>query len=93
VAEEQVTAPDQHRPANLKWIRIGGVVAIISLLLMTRPFNNHTGAGDDLFLVLVAGTIAVLLVVDVVLRRNGLRREPTPPSPSTRDRLPQRVTE
>ena len=92
MAEEQVTSPDQHRPANLKWIRIGGVLAIIALLLMTRPFNNHVGAGDDLFLITTAGVIAVLMIVDVVLRRNGLRREPTPPR-SDDHRLPQRTTE
>lgn len=74
MAEEQVTAPDQHRRMNLKWVRIGGVVAIIALLAMTSPFNNHTGWVADAFLVLIAGFIALLLVVDAVLRRNGLRR-------------------
>lgn len=74
MAEEQVTAPDQHRRMNIKWIRIGGVVAIVALLLMTRPFNNHTSWVADTFLVLTAGIIAVLLLADAVLRRNGLRR-------------------
>lgn len=91
MAEEQVTAPDQHRPANLRWIRIGGVLAIIALLLMTRPFNNHVNAGDDVFLVVTAGFIAALLVIDAVLRRSGLRQEPSPP-PDTHDRLLQRAT-
>lgn len=74
MAEEQVTAPDQHRRMNLKWVRIGGVAAIIAMLLMTRPFNNHTSWVADTFLFLTAGIIAVLLVSDAVLRRNGLRR-------------------
>jgi hypothetical protein len=74
VAEEQVTAPDQHKPMNLKWARIGGVFAIIALLVMTSPFNNHLGGVDDVYLVLTAGAIAVLMGVDAVLRRNGLRR-------------------
>jgi hypothetical protein len=74
VAEEQVTAPDQHKPTNLRWVRIGGILAIIALLSMTRPFNNHADAIDDVFLVLTAGFIAVLLVGDAMLRRNGLRR-------------------
>lgn len=74
MAESQVTAPDQHHRPNLKWIRIGGVLAIIVLLSMTRPFNNHQDAADDVILLLFAGGIAVLLVWDVVLRRNGLRR-------------------
>lgn len=73
MAESQVTAPDQHRRPNLKWIRIGGVLAIIILLSMTRPFNNHASATDDVVLFLFAGGIAVLLIWDVVLRRNGLR--------------------
>jgi hypothetical protein len=74
VAEEQVTAPDQHRRMNIKWVRIGGVAAIITLLIMTTPFNNHAGGIADVFLILTAGIIAVLLLVDAVLRRNGLRR-------------------
>jgi len=41
---------------------------------MTQPFNNHASAVDDVFLLLVAGIIAVFLVGDAVLRRNGLRR-------------------
>jgi hypothetical protein len=69
-----VTAPDQHKPMNLKWARIGGVFAIIALLLMTSPFNNHAGGVDDVFLILIAGLIAVLIGVDAVLRRNGLRQ-------------------
>jgi hypothetical protein len=74
VAEPQVTAPDQHRPLNRKWVRIGGVVAILTLLSMTQPFNNHTDWVADAFLVLVAGVIAVALVADAALRRRGLRR-------------------
>jgi hypothetical protein len=74
VAEPQVTAPDQHRPLNRKWVRIGGVVAILALLSMTQPFNNHTGWVADAFLVLAAGVIAVALVTDAALRRRGLRR-------------------
>lgn len=73
MAEEQVTAPDQHKPTNLRWARVVGVGSIIVLLAMLRPFNNHSSAIEDVFLLLTAGIIAVLLVVDAVLRRNGLR--------------------
>jgi hypothetical protein len=73
VAEEQVTARDQRKPSNLKWARIVGIVTIIALLAMTRPFNNHTSAIADVFLLLTAGFIAVLLIGDSVLRRHGLR--------------------
>ncbi|HEY8471359.1 MAG TPA: DUF2631 domain-containing protein [Natronosporangium sp.] len=73
-SEEMVTAPDQHRPTNIKWTRIGSVIAIIVLLLMTRPFNNHVGWVEDIFLIGTAAVIAIFLGVDAVLRRNGLRR-------------------
>jgi hypothetical protein len=74
VAEEPITAPDQHRPTSIKLARIGGVLTIIALLLMTSPFNNHAGWVEDVFLVGIAAVIAVFLGVDAVLRRNGLRR-------------------
>lgn len=71
---DTVTAPDQHKPINLRLVRIGGVLAIFMLLVMTQPFNNHANSVDDVFLVLIAGAIALLMGVDAVLRRNGLRR-------------------
>lgn len=74
MAEEQVTAPDQLKPTNLKWPRIGGIASIIALLAMTSPFNNHTGWLEDVWLVGVAAGIALILVGDVVLRRRGLRQ-------------------
>jgi hypothetical protein len=71
---DAVTAPDQHKPTNLKWARVCGVLAIIVMLVLTQPFNNHEGWVADVFLLLTAGIIALLLIADVVLRRNGLRR-------------------
>lgn len=73
MAEEQVTAPDQHKPNNMKWWRIGGILSIIALLGMIQPFNNHEGWVEDIYLVLFAGLIAAFLIGDVVLRRRGLR--------------------
>lgn len=73
MAEQEVTAPDQHKPTNLKWARIGGIGSIIALLAMTRPFNNHTGWNADVWLILFAGAIAAALLGDVVLRRLGYR--------------------
>lgn len=73
MAEQEVTAPDQHKPTNLKWARIGGIGSIIALVAMTRPFNNHTGWLEDVWLLLFAGAIAVALVGDVVLRRLGYK--------------------
>lgn len=73
MAEEQVTAPDQLKPSNRGWARIIGIGSIIALLAMTRPFNNHDSAIEDFFLLLIAGIIAILLIGDAGLRRNGLR--------------------
>jgi hypothetical protein len=79
VAEEQVTAPDQHKPTNRRLVRIGGVLAIIALL--STLIGNHEGifVGDgsawveDVYVLLTAALIAGILVGDAVLRRRGLR--------------------
>jgi putative Mn2+ efflux pump MntP len=68
---EPVTSPDQHKPTPVKAARIAGVFSIIALLLMT--LGNHEGRVEDLFLVATAGIIAALIIIDAVLRRNGLR--------------------
>lgn len=74
MADQPVYAPDQLKPSNRGWARVLGITSIIALLVMTRPFNNHDGWVEDVFLVLIAGLIAVFLVGDAVLHRNGLRR-------------------
>ena len=66
-----VTSPDQHKPAPMKALRIGAVVTAVILLLMIM--GNHTGRVEDIFLVLSAGGLILMLIVDWVLRRNGLR--------------------
>jgi Protein of unknown function (DUF2631) len=72
VAEtEPVTSPDQHKPTPVKAARIAGTLSIIALLLMTQ--GNHEGKVEDVFLVAIAGCIAGLIIIDAVLRRNGLR--------------------
>ncbi|MEV0270869.1 DUF2631 domain-containing protein [Hamadaea sp. NPDC050747] len=68
---EPVTSPDQHKPTPVKAARIAGVLSIIALLLMT--LGNHEGRVEDVFLVTFAGIIAALIIIDAVLRRNGLR--------------------
>jgi hypothetical protein len=68
---EPVTSPDQHKPGATKWARIGAVVTIVSLLAML--FGNHRGRTEDLWLVVIAAGIALVLGLDWVLRRNGLR--------------------
>lgn len=68
---EPVTSPDQRKPGGRKASRIGAVLTI--LVLLTMLIGNHTGRTEDVFLVVIAGGLALVLVVDVVLRRNGLR--------------------
>jgi hypothetical protein len=69
--DEPVTAPDQHKPTNVKLIRLGGVAAVLILLAMAYP--PQQGYTADIWLLALAGLIAVALVADWVLRRNGLR--------------------
>jgi Protein of unknown function (DUF2631) len=73
VAEgEPVTSPDQHKQGNRRRWRIAGVVSIVLILLMN--FGNHQGHVETLWLFGVAGLLAVMIIGDEVLRRNGLRR-------------------
>lgn len=66
-----VTSPDQHKPAHTKALRIGAVVSAIILLLMIM--GNHEGRVEDIFLGLSAAALILMLMIDWVLRRNGLR--------------------
>ncbi|WP_027343818.1 DUF2631 domain-containing protein [Hamadaea tsunoensis] len=68
---EPVTSPDQHKPTPIKAARIAGTLTIFALLLMT--IGNHEGHVEDLWLIGIAATIAIILISDAVLRRNGLR--------------------
>jgi hypothetical protein len=69
--DEPVTSPDQHKPGPAKAARIGAVLTIVALLAMLC--GNHRGRTEDVWLVGLAVLIAVWLVADWVLRRNGLR--------------------
>ena len=40
---------------------------------MIMVLGNHEGRIEDIFLAVVAGGLILLLIVDWVLRRNGLR--------------------
>jgi putative Mn2+ efflux pump MntP len=68
---EPVTSPDQRKPGHRKAARIGAVFTILALLAML--IGNHEGRTEDVFLIVIAATIALILIGDVVLRRNGLR--------------------
>ena len=70
--EEEVTSPDQHKPTISKRLaRFGAVATIVILLAML--YGNHRGRVEDIFLIAIAALLALLLVLDFVLRRLGLR--------------------
>lgn len=70
-SEEPVTSPDQHKPTPRRLVRIGSIAIVIVLLLMLFG-NNEVNTGAP-WLIGIAGTIILLLIVDAVLHRNGLR--------------------
>jgi hypothetical protein len=68
---EPVTSPDQRKPQNLKLARAGAVGSIVVLLAML--IGNHKGRIEDIWLIGLAALVALALIVDWVMRRNGLR--------------------
>jgi hypothetical protein len=66
-----VTSPDQHKPGATKSARIGAVIVILSLLALTQ--GNHRGWVENWWLVGLAALLALVLIGDWVLRKNGLR--------------------
>lgn len=70
--DEPVTSPDQRRPTiSGRLARFGAVFTVVALLAML--IGNHEGRVEDYILIGIASLIALALVVDFVLRRNGLR--------------------
>jgi hypothetical protein len=71
VAEEAVYSPDQLKPGNRKWARRG---AIGTAILILSLFWGHAGGKTEyIFLVLIAGGLIGAVILDSVLRRNGLK--------------------
>jgi hypothetical protein len=71
-AEEQpVYAPDQLKPGNRKWARIGAVGSAVVILLYL--WGNHEGNTENVFLIGTALLLLGTVAVDSVLRRNGLK--------------------
>ena len=69
---EPVTSPDQHKPTPIKAARVAGTITAIVLVLMAF-FGNHEGKVEVIWLCAIAAAIIAILVVDGVLRRNGLK--------------------
>ncbi len=71
MAEEPVYAPDQLKPGNRKWGRRGAIGSAVIILLYL--WGNHEGNTENVFLVVIALILVGAVVVDGVLRRNGLK--------------------
>ncbi len=72
VADQPVTAPDQHKPGFPKAARVGAIITIVILLLML--LGNHKGDVESLWLLGTAVVIALALIADVAMRRSGIKR-------------------
>jgi hypothetical protein len=69
---EPVTSPDQLKPTvGGRAARVGAILTVVILLVMT--LGNRLGHIQDVWLIGIAGVIVLMLVIDFVLRRNGLR--------------------
>ncbi|MBQ0976744.1 DUF2631 domain-containing protein [Micromonospora zamorensis] len=68
---EPVTSPDQHKPGHRKAGQIGAVLSALALLAMIC--GNHEGRVEDLWLIGLAALLLIIVIGDIVLRRNGLR--------------------
>jgi uncharacterized protein YqgC (DUF456 family) len=70
--EEPVIAPDQLREGHPKLWRALAVASVVCLLLMT--IGNHQGHVEDIFLIVSALILVVLLAFDALQRRYGIKR-------------------
>ena len=71
MAEEPVYSPDQLKPGNRKWGRIGAIGTAV--LILALFWGNHEGNTENIYLVLTALILIGAVVMDAVLRRNGLK--------------------
>ena len=72
-AHEEVTSPDQHRPTvSPRLALLGAVFTSIALVLMGF-FGNHEGGIEKVFMVGIAGLILLIVVVNFVMKKSGLR--------------------
>ena len=71
MAEEPVYAPDQLKPGSRKWSRIGAIGTAV--LILGLFWGNHEGNTENIYLVVTALLLIGAVIVDAVLRRNGLK--------------------
>ncbi len=74
-ANEPVTSPDQHKPGPRRAARVGAIGTVVVLIMLA--FCAHGGSQEGqtgmLFVLIVAGLIVAALILDWVLRKNGLK--------------------
>lgn len=71
--QEPVYAPDQLKPGNRKLARRGALISAVVILLFF--WGNHEGNTENVWLVIFALGLVGAVIVDAVLRRNGLKPE------------------
>jgi hypothetical protein len=69
--QEPVYAPDQLKPGNRKWARRGALGSAVIILLYF--WGNHEGNTENIYLVLFAAGLVGAVILDAILRRNGLK--------------------
>ena len=68
---EPVYAPDQLKPGNRKWARRGAIGTAI--LVLALFWGNHEGNTENIWIIGIAVGLIAIILIDIVLRRNGLR--------------------
>lgn len=68
---EPTTSPDQRRPVSRKPARVGAIIT--AALLLSMIIGNQRGHVGDIFLIIIAGTLVLAVVLDWLLRKNGFR--------------------
>ena len=69
--QDPVYAPDQLKPGNRKAARLGALGTAAVMLMFF--WGNHEGNTENIWLVVFALGLIGAVIVDAVLRRNGLK--------------------
>lgn len=73
--DEPITSPDQRRPTISKRLARFGLLATVLILVAMALGGNHEGRVEDIWVLGIAGLLLLILIVDFILRRTGLRSE------------------
>jgi hypothetical protein len=73
--DEPVTSPDQHRPTvSGRAARTGVIISVAALITMGLVGNNE-GHVEDFYTFGTAGLLVLILIVDWLMRRTGLKSD------------------